>query len=174
MTLMSQTRWHITIGTYAGRLHGGLRDTVDRDHNTWGHDHVGDNARREGFERSRLSDRPIVLSEEQQIFIQSAIPALCIRGGWTFAECSAAPDHVHIVLDADEAIHGKRIRPLLKRWLTQSLNERWEGATRRSDGMTWWAEGGSNRAVRGHDYRSLVEDYVHDQRAGPTEKSPAQ
>jgi REP element-mobilizing transposase RayT len=138
---------------------------VDRKQNTFCQDYIGDVVRREAFERSQLSDRPVVLTPEQQLFIQSVLPDLCARGGWTYIECSAAPDHVHVVLEADETIHGKQIRPLLKRWLTQALNERWTGATRRRDGMTWWAEGGSNRAVRGHDYRAVVVNYVHDQRA---------
>jgi REP element-mobilizing transposase RayT len=171
---MPRTRWHITIGTYAGRLHGGLRDTIDRGHNVFGQPSIGDNVRREAFERSNLSDRPILLSDEQQRFVQSVVPALCERGGWTLIECSAAPDHVHVALEADDSIHGRRIRPLLKRWLTQALNRRWAGATRRHDGMSWWAEGGSNRAVRGHEYRAVVQTYVRDQRVDARQAKESQ
>src|ERR1041384_6201116 len=140
---MFPTRWHITFGTYGCRLHGGFRATVDRKHNTRGEEYVGEAPRREAFERSALTGEPVFLTTEQQLFVQSVVPGLCERGGWSLVECSAASDHVHVILDADPSIHGRRIRPLLKRWLSQALNERWPG-TRRSDGMTWWAEGGSN------------------------------
>ena len=161
------TRWHITFGTYATRLHGCEKPTVDRRHNKLGEPQIFDVPAREYDERQSLRDRPIFLTHEQQRFVETVIPVICDRGGWTFIECSAASNHIHVVLEADSVIHGKRIRPLLKRWLTQAMNERWTGATKRPDGMTWWAEGGSTRAVHGQGYRQAVEGYVAKQRATP-------
>jgi len=162
--IVALTRWHITFGTYGARLHGGSKPTVDRQHNRLGERQIVDAPSRERYERSLLSDRPVLLTLEQQEFVQSVLPEICRRGGWDYVEGSAASNHVHVVLDVDCRVHGKQVRPLIKRWLTQALNARWEGA-RRSDGMAWWAEGGSARAVRGHDYREVVIDYVRKQRA---------
>jgi REP element-mobilizing transposase RayT len=143
---MPKTRWHIIVGTYGTRLHGGSKPTTDRRHNRLGESQIVDVPTREQYERSLLSDHPILLTPEQQLFIQSILPEVCRRGGWGFVEGSAASNHVHVVLDADSQIHGKQIRPLLKRWLTQALNERWVGA-RRSDGMAW--HGGPRAAQPG-------------------------
>lgn len=162
---LPKTRWHITFGTYAGRLHGSSKPTVDRSHNSLGEPHIIDKPNLERFEHNILAERPILLTPDQRLFIESIIPELCRRGGWDFVECGAQPNHIHVVCDIDPAIHGKRARALLKRWLTQALDERWTGAIARSDGMSWWAEGGSARAVRGQDYRAVVRNYVADQRA---------
>lgn len=163
------TRWHLTFGTYAGRLHGGDKHTVHRRHNHPGEPQIIDNPQRERRERESLANRPVVLSIEQQRFIEQTIPELCRRGGWNFIECAPAPNHVHVVLDADPRIHGKQIRPLLNRRLTHAMNKKWSDATNRSDGMAWWAEGGSTRAVRGTEYREAAATYVARQRATPSD-----
>jgi REP element-mobilizing transposase RayT len=159
-----KTRWHITFGTYAGRLHGGDKPTVDRRHNAFGEPQIIDQPGREKYEWNNLADEPVLLTAEQRVFVESILPELCSRGGWDFVECAAAANHVHVVADVDPAVHGKRVRAILKRWLTQALNERWRGATRRADGKTWWAEGGSARAVHGREYRQAAEEYVRKQR----------
>lgn len=74
----------------------------------------------------------MILTAEQCTFIESIMPEICRRGGWTFRTC-AAPlppprghdgDHVHVLLDALPEAEPKVIRELLKRWLTQELNKR--------------------------------------------------
>jgi REP element-mobilizing transposase RayT len=159
-----RTRWHITFGTYAARLHGGEKPTTDRRHNRFGEPQIVDDPVREYRERRSLLGDAVLLTPEQQRYVQTTMPELCRRGSWDLVECSAASNHVHVVVDVDPEIHGKRVRALLKRWLTQAFDERW-ARPKRSDGMSWWAEGGSARAVRGHEYREVVKNYVQRQRA---------
>lgn len=157
------TTWHITVGTYAARLHGGDRPTVERSHNEVGEGFVERNDPREQFERDRMRGAMVILNQQQREQIEALIPELCARGGWTLRACAAGPegDHVHTLLDAPRAVHGKQIRSLLKRWLTQALDAAWG----KPDSGAWWADGGSTRAVKDIAYLRHVTDYVHRQRA---------
>ena len=77
----SLTTWHITWGTYAARLHGGSRPTVDRWHNQLGEKFIGRDPERERIERESPRGDVVHLSHEQQLFIQDLIPKLCVDGG---------------------------------------------------------------------------------------------
>ncbi len=79
----------------------------------------------------------------------------------------AAPvegDHIHVLLDADPAVHGEKIRRLLKRWLTQAMDERFD----RPASGTWWAVQGSNRVVDSDAYLNRVLPYIERQRSTPS------
>ena len=160
--------WHVTFGTYAARLHGGPRATVSRDRNQRGEPFIEAHGPREEFERGRARGPAVILTIEQCEFIEATIPDVCVRGGWMLRVCSASPpratgtdgDHVHVLLDAASAIHGKQVRELLKRWLTQALDARWG----KPAGGSWWAEGGSNKPVGDDEYRVNAHNYVFGQR----------
>ena len=64
--------------------------------------------------------------------------------------------HVHSIVTARSSIHGKQIRTLMKRWLSQALNDRFGR-------RIWWAEGGSNRVVHDETYLQNVHRYVRGQ-----------
>lgn len=156
------TTWHITWGTYGGRLHGSDRPTVDREHNELNEEFVDRNERREQFERGRMRGKAVFLTQTQRERIEAIIPELCIRGGWRLRVCAAGfeGDHVHVLLDAPRAVHGKQIRQFLKRWVTQALDASWG----KPDGGSWWAEGGSTRAVKDMNYLRNATRYIHRQR----------
>jgi len=106
-----RTAWHITVGTYCSRLHGGNRPTVDRQHNQRGLPFVGPNKQREQRERETARAEPVYLTQPQRELIEQIIPDICIRGGWNYIVCAAPPppenDHMHVLLDAPSHIHGK-------------------------------------------------------------------
>lgn len=157
------TSWHITWGTYGTRLHGCSRPTVDRDHNQYGAAFLPRNERRERAEASILNFPPRVLTVEQRTFIEDQIPSICDRGGWGYRIAAAATDHVHILCDIRREIHGEKVRRLLKRWLGQELSKLWPTEV----GQTWWAEEGSNIAVKDEAYLNNVFSYILRQRAMP-------
>ena len=97
------------------------------------------------------------------MFIEELLPALCERGGWSYRMGSAGRDHVHLLCDVEREIHGERVRRLVKRWLGQALSEIWPPAA----GQSWWADEGSNKAVREHSYLNNVYGYILRQRATP-------
>ena len=155
---MITTRWHITFATYGSRIHGGPRPTVDRRQNKLGQDYMVDQRGLELHRGSLRAHDSVTLSQEQRGFIEATVPHICARGGWIIVEVAAAPDHIHVVLDVDQKVHGKQVRHWLKRWLSEALDERWQIAS------SWWAEGGSTRGVHGRDYREAAETYVREQR----------
>jgi REP element-mobilizing transposase RayT len=155
------TTWHITFGTYGARLHGGERLTVRRTGERTTTEIIRRDPDLEDVKRGQMRAAPVHLTREQRLFIQREIPSICERGGWRFRVCSADHDHVHVLLDVDSAIRGEKVRRLLKRWLTQALNERWP----RQAAGRWWAEQGSNKAIRDEAYLANAQAYIEKQRA---------
>src|SRR4051812_28064850 len=90
--------YHITFGTYGTRLHGDERGTIHRTMNQFGDRIIGQCVQWQQIERSLLRFPPRVLTSEQRLFIESIVPGICARGGWTHLATAAAPDHVHNVL----------------------------------------------------------------------------
>jgi len=158
-----RTCWHITFGTYGTRLHGSSRPTVDLRHNIPGTPFLPRDARREVVSRERMRFEPVALTAEQALLIEDVMPAICERGGWGLRACAAQDNHVHVLVDVSPGVHGERIRRLIKRWMGQALSERWP----RKDGASWWAEQGSNIAVRDEAYLNKAYDYVVRQRCTP-------
>ncbi|MEE9129086.1 MAG: transposase [Phycisphaerales bacterium] len=162
----NMTTWHITWGTYGARLHGGDRATVDRREAAIGDRFVGRNEQREQAEKTIMRGDAVYLDHEQRRFVESTVVQLCDRGGWTLRTCASGieGDHIHVLVDADPAVHGEKIRRLLKRWLTQAMNERFA----RPRSGKWWAVQGSNRVVDSDAYLSRVIPYIDRQRATST------
>lgn len=158
---MGLTAWHITFGTYATRLHGDPRLTVDRDHNQRHGPFVEPSPARQSIATAILSHAPVRLTRPQRVFVEHTIPSVCIRGGWRYDTCACPSDHAHTLLRADDRIHGKRIRHWLKWWLSESLNK--EFGLQPGDGA-WWAEGGSTKVVHDDDYLRTVTAYIDAQR----------
>lgn len=158
-----RTSWHITFGTYGTRLHYGARPTVDKQHNVRGTPFLPYKPTNERMVRKRLNHAPRLLTEEQQVFVEELLPALCERGGWDYRVGSAGADHVHLLCDINPEIHGERVRRLLKRWLSQALSQIWPLVI----GQSWWADEGSNKVVRDNSYLNNVYGYILRQRATP-------
>lgn len=159
-----RTAWHVTVGTYCTRLHGGVRATVDRAHNQRGQPFVGRDEQRERSERETARAEPVYLTDSQRALIERVLPDICVRGGWTYFVCAAPPppenDHFHILLDAPVRVHGKDVRKWLKRWLTEAMDAQFG----RPEGGAWWVEGGSTKPVKDEAYFRNVFNYVRRQR----------
>lgn len=144
----NRTAWHITVGTYGLRLHGGDESTVDRQHNRRGEPFITGQPWRAEIERNLMGGGPVRLTHAQRELIERLLPAICERGGWRHHAGAAPPppddDHFHILLDADPSVHGKSIRRWLKRWLSEALDEEFG----RPEGGCWWVECGSTRPVK--------------------------
>jgi hypothetical protein len=93
------------------------------------------------------------LTLEQCASAEAEVPTICARGGWTYRTCAVGPDHVHILCDLPRDVHGEKVRRLVKRWLGQKLSQRWP----LPPDPTWWAEEGSNKAIRDQRYLDIFE-----------------
>jgi REP element-mobilizing transposase RayT len=151
--------YHITVGTYGTRLHGDDRGTVDRRMNRPGDPIIGHVEQWERMERAALRFPPRVFTPDQMRLVESLVPAVCDRGGWTVRARACAPDHLHVLVSG--AADGSLIRKRMKRWLTQALAEH----VPLEPEQTFWAECGSVKWVWTDEYLGRVDRYVHDQRA---------
>ncbi len=147
--------YHITFGTYGTRLHGGVEPTVHHERNRLGDDFEPENEAIRTFERNSLKATPSLLSTEQRLFLEKAIPAICERGNWKRHIEAAREYHVHVLLSAEA--DPKAVRKWLKSWLCQSLNEHFGK-------RSWFAEGGSGKWVNDDDYFNAVYQYILNQR----------
>ena len=159
--IASRTPWHITFGTYGARLHGAIAPTVDKRHNELGTEFLPKNTLRVVSECERMKHSQRYLSLEQRIFVEAELANICERGGWNYRACAAGADHVHLLCDVVRDVHGEKVRRLVKRWLGQSLSDRWQ----LPGGATWWAEKGSNIAIKEERYLNNCFAYIFNQRA---------
>jgi hypothetical protein len=81
--------YHITFGTYGTRLHGDDRGTIDRSMNEPGDPIIGTDDGWHFLEENRLNFPPRVFTREQMIVVESIIPEVCVRGGWSMHTCAA-------------------------------------------------------------------------------------
>ena len=160
-----QTTWHLIFGMYGTRLHGDERPTVNRKHNERNEPFVEHDPDRMAAARGQMRGAPVYLTAAQRAVIESVVPDICVRGGWTYRLCAAPDDadHVHVLLDASPQIDPYAIMKWLKRWLGEELTRRW-GKPRST---TWWAKGGSRRSVKTEAYLRNVYDYIRRQRTLP-------
>lgn len=159
----SRATWHIAFGAYGMRLHHGPRLTFDTRHNLCGAPFLPHNRSEDEFIRRRLTFAPGLLTEEQLAFVEDLLPVLCDRGGWDYRIGSATGDQIQLLCDVNREIHGRRVRRLVKRWLTQALCQLWPRLPRQS----WWAAEGSSRAISEHGDLNNCFGYILRQRATP-------
>jgi REP element-mobilizing transposase RayT len=159
----TRTPWHITWGTYGSRLHGGHRPTVDRVHNKLGEEFIGRDAWRERTTKTITNFPPITLTLEQRSCIETTLADICARGGWTYRICAAETDHVHLLCDVHPDTRGKQVRALAKRSVGDVLMAFWP----LDQAATWWAEGGSNKAIHEERYLTNAYNYILRQRLTP-------
>jgi len=98
------------LGTYGSRLHGDERPAVDRDHNVYETSFLEPDSLRNAEERAVMFAPEVRFAREQQVFIESIISQICVRGGRELVACAACPDHVHALLDIKSEIHSKPAR----------------------------------------------------------------
>ena len=147
--------YHITVGTYGTRLHGGAAPTVERPRNKLGDEFVGYDPVKEKFIRDRMVQNPVYLTEEQRLYIETIAPTICKRGGWEYHLIGCQEDHFHLLLSGD--VEPKKIRHWFKFWLTQELNERFGK-------QKWLVECGSTKWINDDDYFKAVYEYIRKQR----------
>ena len=152
---MSVIAYHITIGTYGSRLHGGVAPTVERPHNKVGEPFVTIDPKRETTMREKMKESTCYFSEEQRLYVESIIPEICRQGDWTYHIAACQDDHIHLLVSAN--VEPKAIRRWFKTWLTQSLNKQY--GTR-----SWFVESGSTKWINDERYFQSAFGYIQKQR----------
>ncbi|MCL2742797.1 MAG: hypothetical protein FWE67_02995 [Planctomycetaceae bacterium] len=102
-----------------------------------------------------MVQEPVYLTDEQRLFVESEIPLLCNRGGWSYHIAGCQREHLHFLVSAKA--EPKAVRRWFKTWLTQSLNEKFRK-------QKWLADGGSTLYVNDEQYFDTVYQYILKQR----------
>jgi REP element-mobilizing transposase RayT len=147
--------YHITWGTYGGRLYGSSKPHVDRDHNEYGTPFAPADPAREQDARGRMGDDPASLTPEHRTSVEGAIREVARRYGWTIHAMAIQTNHNHVVITACR--EGEALRDALKAVASRALNKRFGK-------RTWWAEGGSAKYLWERDYFLNAVGYVQRQR----------
>jgi len=110
--------------------------------------------------KERLKYPRVVLTREQMVFVEGAIPGVCERGHWKLHACAAGPEHVHVVLTTK--FDPESARRLLKRWVRREMAGRWDLGGR--EDRTWLAECAGLRVIEDEAYFRAARTYVQRQR----------
>ena len=140
--------YHITWTTYGTWLHGDARGWV-KDGEPGVHQ---PNPEVEAVMRARMSDTPVLLSDEQRAVVETTIREHVAMRGWELHALNVRSNHVHVVVSA--AIHPDQVMEQFKAWCSRRLSERL-GRKRK-----WWTEHGSTKWINDEEYLENAIGYV--------------
>jgi hypothetical protein len=123
----------ITFRCYGTWLHGDARGSIDRNHNRSGTPVIPLNEAWERSAHSRMSGRPVTLSERQRAEVSGAINETASHRGWVLLQVNVRSNHLHAVVSA--AAPGMKVVNDLKSWATRRLRVEGVVARRRHDTM---------------------------------------
>lgn len=146
--------YFITWSTYATRLHGDERGSVDPRHNGYDTPLLPRSESRRSFEFSELKHPPTVLSVAQRTIVDRAIRAHVAFRAWTLHALSVRSNHVHLVAAAD--VEPETIMGQCKAWASRRLRE--AGLLPMSS--TVWTRHGSTRYLFDSVGLTQAIDYV--------------
>jgi REP element-mobilizing transposase RayT len=131
--------YFVTFAGYGTRLHGDIRGTVDRRHNTPGEPPLPRDDFRKAFERRNLNWPPVVFGEDARRIVEASFQATCTFHGWALLAVHCRTNHVHAVVVARET--PSRVMHALKWRATRALRD---GAVM-EESRPVWARHGSTR-----------------------------
>ena len=129
----------ITFAAYGWHIHGDECGSVDRAHNVPGSRLVEEDPKRASAERRVMDQQPYLMDEERRKAVRAAIEEVCEFRGWMLIACHVRSNHVHVVLDAEDAPEKAMLD--FKSYASGELNRlKLDGAGRKR-----WARHGSTR-----------------------------
>ena len=150
----------ITFVTYGSHLHG-EEGTIDRVHNRPGSPGVGAHPGRAALERRLMDQPPYIMDQPRRDAVLAAIIDRCAQRGWALIAAHVRTNHVHLVVDAEEA--PERIMNDLKSYASRVLNQ--SGLDRHD--RKRWARHGSTRWLAGRKNVDAAIKYVAEKQGDP-------
>jgi len=123
---MQPLAYFLTWSTYATRLHGDARGSVDRDHNRPGTPLLPPAPNRERARRASTTQPPMTLDTTMRRLVASAITDHAALRRWHVLALAVQTNHVHVVIDVSEAPSHpspEKVMHELKSWATRRLRE---------------------------------------------------
>ena len=153
--------YFITFTAYRDRLHGDVRGTVDRWHNTPGQTIIQRAPARGAFEQDRTTHPPVVFDARLRHALDESIRETCAAREWPLHALHVRSNHVHLVLSAPDP--PERVMTSLKAWCTRRLRERRIIAR----DARLWARHGSTRYLWSSGDVEIACTYVTDGQGDP-------
>ncbi len=94
--------YFLTFAGYGTRLHGDIRGTVDRRHNTPGEPPLSRDDFRMDFARRNLKWQPMTFEEGARRIVEASFQATCTFKGWGLLAVHCRTNHVHAVVAGRE------------------------------------------------------------------------
>ncbi len=144
--------YFITFTTRGSRLHGCEKGSVNRKG-----EYIEINPNWENFDKSEMTNQPIVLSSIQRKIVQNALKSCCEKKKWTLHIVAVQSNHVHILLSANEQTFDF-VATALKAAATNALHKSGEF----EKNVKIWTRKASKRYVF-NDEEYYVYDYIKNQ-----------
>jgi REP element-mobilizing transposase RayT len=93
----------------------------------------------ERYARTIMRNAPVQLTFDDAAVLVTQLRETAFVRGWRLRSVAIMPDHVHLVVEAPEAVDAGKLMGDFKAYATRALDRR-HGAKRR-----WWSERGSTR-----------------------------
>lgn len=144
----------ITFCCYGSHLHGAPEGAVDRSHNRYGSPFAKANPGLFAAEQRLMNQDPYELNACKRQVVLEGMVDRCVRNGWDLVAAHVRTNHVHIIVEAEEA--AEFVMTQLKCAASRRLNELgFDCPTRKR-----WARHGSTRRIIGRENVRLAILYV--------------
>jgi REP element-mobilizing transposase RayT len=146
--------YFISFRTYGTWLHGDIRGSIDRSHNSYRAPYLPPSKNWLKYNRHLLKAQPVVLQARQRASVKEAVRETCALRKWCLLAINVRTNHVHTVLSANRA--PGLVLNALKANCTRQL---------RADGL-WsnvfspWADKGSKRLLWNEQSVARAIEYV--------------
>ena len=88
----------ITFRCYGTWLHGDERGSIDRFHNAYKSPYLPPNKQWHEYNKSALTDEPVMLDAARRNLTESAIRETCVKRGWQLYAVNVRTNHAHAVV----------------------------------------------------------------------------
>jgi REP element-mobilizing transposase RayT len=160
--------WLLTWSTYGTRLPGDARGFVSRlrtdtggtvIHNQPGTPVDADIPALRRYAESIMTQPATLLTAEQAGVVAEQFRETAAYRRWPLHAIAVMADHVHLVVDAPDAITSAKLLTDFKAYSTRRLDRDFGGGMKRR----WWTERGSTRALKHADAVAAAVAYVKNQ-----------
>jgi len=153
---MGVLAYHLTWTCYGQWLPGDVRGYVDRNHRVPGSPYADGDPHRRNAAANALREPACWLEPPQRRLAAEGIREACRKQSWRLLALNVQPDHVHILVDAQN-VGGRHAIRVLKAFATRRLRKVFPARRR------WWTKGGKVEPVLTERHLAQVTRYIEHQ-----------
>lgn len=146
--------YFISFRTYGTWLHGDLRGSIDRFHNSYGSPYLPPNENWRKYNQQLMKGEPLILGVRQRASVEAAIRETCRIRQWSLLAVNVRTNHAHVVVTATHP--PELVLNAFKANATRQLR----AAGLWSHVFSPWADKGSKRRLWNERSVARAIDYV--------------